>query len=264
METITKDNLRSQLIELKKNIDAEKSTDNFRAYIKMMSTFHDYSFTNMLLITRQKPEATRVAGYVAWKRLGRVVKKGEKGIIILAPNFKKTTNDAGEEENKKYFRYAYVWDVSQTEGDPLPEYSVATSEQENKYLTSLETIVRDTFGIVLEYEAGLNSFGVSSIGKIRVCAGMSPAESFRTLVHELAHEILHTRANRATLDPAFKETEAETVTFIVCDALKMNTDSSVKYLALWSKTDDIVSHLERVRQCSATILKALQEPAVTA
>src|SRR5271156_4210949 len=102
------------------------------AYLTAMGRFHNYSFGNILEIARQKPDATRVAGFYAWHQLGRKVKKGEHGIRILAPMIgvrRKKDEDAEtgiRTQNQAVlvgFRGAYVFDVSQTEGNPLPDFS---------------------------------------------------------------------------------------------------------------------------------------------
>ena len=99
-----------------------------------MGRFHRYSFNNVLLILMQNPEATHVAGFHAWKKLGRTVKKGESGIAIVAPcrYKKKEENEAGEEESKGYalrgFTVAYVFDIEQTEGEPLPEFTAVNGQ----------------------------------------------------------------------------------------------------------------------------------------
>ncbi len=129
------------LKRLKDGVDGIQQSDNFRKFLLTMSKFHDYSIGNLILIMIQKPNATHVAGFSTWKDLGRWVKKGEKGIAILAPCMPlKGTRTAlreeiageseeGETEEKEeirplYFKIVYVFDVSQTEGKPLPEFEV--------------------------------------------------------------------------------------------------------------------------------------------
>src|SRR6266446_241270 len=96
-------------------------SDTFAAWLRARGAFHDYSFNNTLLIVSQRPDATQVAGYKTWQKLGRQVRKGEHGIRILAPCVVKRETDSGEETRSMFFRTVSVFDVSQTDGEPLPE-----------------------------------------------------------------------------------------------------------------------------------------------
>ena len=111
-----------------------------------MAKFHRYSFQNILLIARQSPQATRVAGFHTWRSVGRFVKKGEKGLMILAPLVRKVESaDAcsTEKESRIFgFRAVYVFDVNQTDGAPLPTIGVAQGEP-GEYLSRLEQLVHE-------------------------------------------------------------------------------------------------------------------------
>jgi hypothetical protein len=179
-----------QLIETQK---AEKS-EALTNYLAAVAKFHRYSFQNILLIARQCPQATRVAGFHTWRSLGRFVKKCEKGLMILAPLVRKVEfSDACSTEKESWifgFRAVYVFDVSQTDGAPLPTIGVAQGEP-GEYFSRLETLVREQ-GISLEYSAEIApAKGMSCGKKIILLRRMAPAEQFSTLVHELAHEMLH-------------------------------------------------------------------------
>ena len=110
--------------QLEAGIQAIQTSADFTRYLKVAATFHPYSPNNVLLILAQKPEATRVAGYRAWQSLGRQVKKGEKAIDIFAPRPSRVTteDEQGEEQTREglTFRSVPVFDISQTEGDPIP------------------------------------------------------------------------------------------------------------------------------------------------
>src|SRR5215210_7254112 len=116
--------------QLEAGVQAIQTSDAFKRYLKTAARFHQYSPNNVLLILAQKPEATRVAGYHAWQQLGRQVKQGEKAISIFAPRpYRVTTEDeAGEEQTRKglTFRAVPVWDISQTDGDPIPTMEAPT------------------------------------------------------------------------------------------------------------------------------------------
>jgi antirestriction protein ArdC len=157
-----------------------------------MAKFRAYSFLNVLLILKQYPNAGRVAGYKTWQSLGRQVKKGEKGIMILAPMFRKHTEKTEKPEQSEDtrrvsgFRAVYVWDEQQTTGNEIPQIGSVTGDP-SMYLERLEEFVR-TNGLALAYsDAIAPAKGMAEKGKITLLPGQSPAETFATLVHEVAH-----------------------------------------------------------------------------
>ena len=169
-------------------------------HLAFQARFHQYSFGNCLLIAIQKPEATCVAGFHRWKELGRFVKKGEKGILILAPMVgRKNSADQSDEgecdRNVFGVRAVYVIDVTQIEGQDLPQFAQIAGEPGER-LSRLKEYVTER-GIDLRYEESLGGAeGVSQGGKIALRLGLSPAEEFAVLVHELAHELLHRTERR--------------------------------------------------------------------
>jgi hypothetical protein len=168
-------------------------SDILTQYLNAMARFHNYSFGNIMLIARQKPQATNVAGIRTWNSLGRFVKRGEKGILILAPMIgrKKTETepsaDAKESTAQLYgFRAVYVFDVSQTEGKDLP----ALTEVQGDVSGYRERLVKfvESQNVNLNYSERIApARGLSFGGKITLLSGMQPAEEFSTLVHEIAH-----------------------------------------------------------------------------
>ena len=162
-------------------------SDVLTQYLAAMARFHTYSFGNVMLIARQKPDATNVAGIRAWNSLGRFVKRGEKGILILAPmvgkNRKKNeeaeqTEDAKQPESKLFgFRAVYVFDITQTEGKTLP----ALTEVQGDASGNRERLFKfvEAQGIELNYSEGIApAKGLSHGGKITLLLGMQPAEEF--------------------------------------------------------------------------------------
>jgi hypothetical protein len=173
-------------------------SEGLTAYLTAMGKFHNYSFGNILEIARQKPDATRVAGLYAWNQLGRKVMKGQKGIRILAPMIgTRKKKDAEADRSKDSaavntpvlvgFRAVYVFDVSQTEGVELPQFTERTTGEVGEYRERLIdfTIAQ---GIGLEFKESIApALGMSYGGRIAILPGQAPAEEFSTLVHELAH-----------------------------------------------------------------------------
>jgi antirestriction protein ArdC len=240
-----------------------------KLYLAVMSRFHRYSWGNVLLIFSQRPNATRVAGFNAWLHMRRYVRKGEKGIVILAPMVgrKKSADDelAEDEQTRLYgFRAAHVFDVSQTEGDPLPEFAKISGHPQAATEHLKRFIV--TKSITLEYDERIRpAHGLSSGGKITLLPGLSAAEEFSVLVHETAHELLHRGERRAQTNHIVRETEAEAVAFVVSTAIGLDPGtSSSDYIQLHSGDKaTLAESLGYVQRTAAEILKAIlpEDPA---
>ena len=250
-------------------------SDALTAYLTAMGRFHNYSFGNILEIARQKPDATRVAGLYAWNQLGRRVKKGERGIRILAPviGVRRKKDEEAEKDIRTQneavvcgFRSAYVFDVSQTEGKELPEFTERVSGSVGEYRERLVDFVIGQ-GIALEFKESIApAMGVSYGGKIALLPGQSPAEEFSTLVHELAHEMLHKAERRTATTKTVKETEAEAIAFVVGKTIGLNTGrASADYIHLYHGNAALLAEsLEVIQKTSAVILSALETPATEA
>jgi antirestriction protein ArdC len=240
-------------------------SDALTAFLDAMAHFRTYSFGNVLLIARQKPQATNVAGMWAWNQLGRRVKRGEKGIAILAPMVAKTRRDdakgEGDDNSKPSllgFRRVYVWDESQTEGEPLPELDKVTGEA-GVYLDRLREFV-NAQGITLEYtESIAPALGMAFGTTIRLLPGQTDAESFTTLVHELSHLILKHTERRTATTKTVRETEAEAIAFVVGKAIGLTTSTaSADYISLYHGNAALLTEsLEAVQRTSALILAAI-------
>jgi hypothetical protein len=252
-------------------LEAGKS-ETLTAYLGAMARFHNYSFGNILAIARQRPAATRVAGFGTWKEMGRFVKKGEKGIQILAPMIGyRRRRDAGEQEPNTNqdakpapmligFRAVYVFDIAQTEGEELPEFDRTITGEVGTQRDRLIAFLAAQ-NIKLEFNERIApALGVSYGGKIAILPGQSKAEEFTTLVHETAHELLHRAERRTFTTQTIRETEAEAVAFIVGQAvgLEMGTASS-DYIQMYAGNAALLAEsLEVIQRTSAVILAAVE------
>jgi hypothetical protein len=226
---------------------------------KAMARFHRYSFNNVCLIASQRPTATRVAGFHAWRSLNRFVRKGEKGIVILAPIVVRRQREHTDDDSKQVagFRAAYVFDVAQTDGEPLPDTTTAAGDPGRRTSDLRSAIAAQ--GIAIEDVDDLDgALGTSAGGRIQVLKHLAPAEEFVVLVHEFAHELLHRAADRpASRD--IRELEAESVAFVVGDAVGLQVgDAARDYIHLYrGDRDGLLSSLDRIRSTASTILSAL-------
>jgi len=211
----------------------------------------------------QKPAATHVAGFHTWHKLGRFVKKGEKGILILAPIVRRKNesgeqNETDESSTAVGFRAAYVFDVSQTDGKELPEIGSVNGEP-CEYRERLGKFIAEQ-GIALEYSQDIApARGTSAGGKITLLPGQSPAEEFATLGHELAHEMMHRDERRSSTSKRSRETEAEAVAFVLCQAIGLETGSAAQdYIQLYEGDAKLLTdRLEYILKTAAQILNAI-------
>ncbi len=266
-ENATQKLIRENVDFLIEQLEAGRS-DALTAYLTAMSHFHNYSFGNILQIARQRPDATHVAGLYAWNQLGRRVKKGEKGIQILAPmiGVKRKKDAEAEQDITKQnvpvlvgFRAVYVFDVSQTEGKELPGMDGVKGEVGEHRDRLIDFITAQ--GIELEFNERIApAMGMSYGGKIVLLPGQSKAEEFATLVHELAHEMLHKAERRTQTTKTVRETEAEAIAFVVSKAVGLQTGTaSADYIQLYHGNASLLAEsLEVIQKASAVILAALE------
>ena len=265
------------------------TSERYREYLQVMSRFHNYSLNNTVLIAMQKPEATLVAGFQAWKtKFGRTVKKGEKGIRILAPapcKVKKEKLDPvtklpviGEDgepvtEEKvtiPFYRTAYVFDISQTEGRELPSSALdeltGNVEQYKDFFAALERV--SPYPIAFE-EIHSAAYGYCDFvdKRIVVDVGMSELQNLKTTIHEIAHARLHDfdrnapKEERPKIDRNTGEVQAESVAYTVCQHYGLDTsDYSFGYVASWSsgKTlPELRKSLETIKDAAAEIINGI-------
>lgn len=275
---------------LKELFESEK----YKTYLSTMSKFHNYSFNNTLLITMQKPEATLVAGYQAWqKNFERHVNKGEKAIRILAPapykikeerdKLDPVTGEMMFDENGMpqkeqvevtipAFRAVSVFDVSQTDGKPIPELEaqelLSTVEGYEDFVQALMNVAPVPIGFE-DIPGDSKGYFHTEEKRIAVQENMSESQTLKTMVHEVAHSMLHNKEiNRDDLieEPAkdrnTKEVEAESVAYTVCQHFGIDTsDYSFGYIAGWSSGKDmkeLKSSLDTIRKTASELITGIE------
>lgn len=265
----TKTLAESALDTLAAQLDAGRSA-SLTTCLATMARFHRYSLNNVFLIHSQRPEATRVAGFVAWRKLGRFVRRGEKGIAILVPMTYRNRDDhdvadssnaeTGAARTLVGFKAGYVFDISQTDGESLPAFAEVSGDP-GVFAALLREFVASR-GISISYaNAELGSaHGASLSGRILLRDDLAPAVEFSVLVHEVAHELLHRGDRRTAASKTVRETEAEAVAFVVSHAIGLDTNTAASdYIQLYSGSKEtLLASLEAVRQTAAEILAALQ------
>lgn len=271
-------------------------SDKFKEYLDTMSKFYQYSFNNSLLIAMQKPDATLVASYRSWqKNFNRNVNKGEKGIRILAPTPYKIKeerevinplsglpmlDEKGDVQMEEVevsltgFKVAYVFDVSQTSGEPLPEIGAEELLQSvDDYRIFMETL-RNVAPVPLELQevdGGAKGY-FSPVGqKIVIQSGMSESQTVKTAVHEIAHSLLHDTEHErlegvdatGKKDRNTKEVEAEAVAYTVCQHFGIDTsDYSFGYVAGWSsgrEMTELKKSMETIQKTAAELIGKIEE-----
>jgi len=227
--------------------------------LKLMARFHKYSFNNCVLIAEQFPDATRVMGFHGWKGVGRSVKKGEKGIGITAPLAVRKKDASADEMEIRGFRVVHVFDISQTEGEELPRLAQPTGDA-TQWIEPVERLIASK-GIELKYgllDGGV--CGVSSLKKIAILSGLKPPMRLEVLVHEFAHELLHSDLEtRKRLSHTVMETEAQAVSHVVCQALGLEgIEHTADYIRLHQGDSGVFARsMQRIQKCASGILKEL-------
>lgn len=253
--------------KLAEELEAGKS-EALTNYLAAAARFRRYSSNNLLLIAAQRPSATRIAGIHAWNDLGRQVRKGEKGIAILAPMLRRQEPAAKDElvrESKPNdilrlsgFRTVYVFDIAQTEGKALPEFAQTTGDPKD-LLDRLKAIATQR-GITIEYDPSIApALGVSYGGRIQIVPDLAKAEEFAVLAHEMAHEALHHKQEMERLPKVVRETQAEAVAFVVSHAAGLETNhAAADYIALYNgDRRTLMESLQAIQKTAADLIDEL-------
>jgi len=238
----------------------EGHSERLTALFRAMARFHRYSVHNVWLIAAQCPTVSHVAGFQTWKALGRFVRRGEKGIAILAPIVRRVADDGDQDARRVVgFRAAYVFDIAQTDGEPLPQVAETTGDP-GIILDRLRAAIAAS-GIELAYVSTLNgALGMSTGGAITVVQALTPAAEFVVLAHEYAHELLHRGTDRPESRDT-RELEAEAVAHIVADVVGLDvTDAARDYIHLYrGDRAALAQSLERIQRTASAILAAIDE-----
>ena len=268
------------------------NSDSYKSYLSTMSKFHNYSFNNTLLIAMQKPEASLVAGYNAWqKNFGRHVNKGEKAIRILAPVPYKIKEERekvdpvtqeimidrdGNPQKEEVeitipaFRAVYVFDVSQTDGKPIPELEAKELLSGVEGYQDMIHAVEAVSPVPIEMEeidSGAKGYFDREAGRIAVQENMSESQTLKTMSHEVAHSKLHNKEveqeEQARKDRNTKEVEAESIAYTVCQHFGVDTSEySFGYIAGWSSgrdTKELKSSMDTIRRTASELITGIEE-----
>ena len=268
-------------------------SERYKEYLRVMSKFHNYSFNNTLLIAMQKPDASLIAGFTAWKnQFQRNVKKGEKGIKIIAPSpfkIKQETEKIDPQTQKPVigrdgkpvteekeitipaYKVVSVFDVSQTEGKELPDIAVdaltGDVEQYSDFFAALEKTSPVPIGFE-KIEGGAHGYYHLEDKRIALDEGMSELQTLKTAIHEIAHAKLHDidlnapkDEQQPRVDRRTREVEAESVAYTVCQHYGLDTsDYSFGYVAGWSSGRELAelkNSLETIRSAAADIINSI-------
>jgi antirestriction protein ArdC len=265
------------------------TSEGYVKYLKTMSRFHHYSINNSMLIALQKPDATLVAGYVAWQRkFGRNVRRGEKGIRIISPIITKvrtqrakTDPETGKpvldaegnpqkewvETRQARYQVSTVFDVSQTEGRPIPALELKDLTGSVKDYDILLPALKKAAGVPVRFgrieEPGVRGCFNRGTGEILLQENMSQAQTVKTLVHEIAHAWYHadrTDPEAGQMDRSLREVQAESMAFVIASHYGLDTgEYSFPYIALWSGDKSmwqLKSSLSDIRRGAAGIIDA--------
>jgi antirestriction protein ArdC len=245
-------------------------SDTLERFLDCMGRFYRYSWNNCMLIAHQMPEASYVAGFQRWLDLGRYVRKGEKGIAILAPLVCRKKDDPCDPEEKpdpvlRGFKVVYVFDVSQTEGEEIPQLTEIHGDP-GTLLPRLEEVIRNS-GMTLTAESlPTGTQGACRDGEILIDESLPVGERFAVLVHELAHAWMHLQEEYARRDKTICETEAEAVAYVVCRAFGLDCSTrSSDYIHLHHGDETTLAQsLQRIQWTATRVIRALDETQSTA
>lgn len=273
--------------KLEQGVSEVFSSDNYKQFLDTMAKFPRYSVNNNILIMMQKPDAQMCQSFTGWKEMGRFVKKGEKGIKILAPvpytiqREQTKLDDRGNpmmdkdgepimesvEIKVNAFKVVSTFDVSQTDGKELPTLGVdELTGGVDGYGTFLEAL-KEVCPVPMTFEnieGGAKGFYSQTEKRIAIQEGMSEAQTVKTAIHEMAHQKLHAIENNGPKQTrGSKEVEAESVAYTVCQHYGIDTsDYSFSYVAGWSEgkeMPELKASLDTIRRAASEMITAIDE-----
>ena len=276
--------------KLEKGVKDIFASGNFKKYLDFCAKLPRYSINNQILIMLQKPEATMCQSYTGWKDMNRFVRKGEKGIRIFAPapykmqkeqektdvSGKVVVDKDGEPVKEKVeitvnaFKPVSTFDVSQTEGDPVPTVGVNELTAAVEGYESLLNALKEVIPVPVSFEqidSGAKGYYHLEENRIVVQEGMSEAQTVKTLVHEASHQALHSKeareASGETKSKNQQETEAESIAYVVCQHYGIDTSEySFPYVATWSadkEVPELKASLETIRSTASWMITKINE-----
>ena len=276
--------------KLEKGVKDIFASGNFKKYLDFCAKLPRYSINNQILIMLQKPEATMCQSYTGWKDMNRFVRKGEKGIRIFAPapykmqkeqektdvSGKVVVDKDGEPVKEKVeitvnaFKPVSTFDVSQTEGDPVPTVGVNELTAAVEGYESLLNALKEVIPVPVSFEqidSGAKGYYHLEENRIVVQEGMSEAQTVKTLVHEASHQALHSKeareASGETKSKNQQETEAESIAYVVCQHYGIDTSEySFPYVATWSadkEVPELKASLETIRSTASWMITKIDE-----
>jgi antirestriction protein ArdC len=253
--------LAEALTRLDSAVTAIQDSDTFRRYLDVQARFHRYSYGNVLLILAQRPDATQIAGYQAWKAIGRQVRRGERGIRVLVPmplrdrdqQQHEPTDSANEpdpsteQRGRLRFGVGTVFDIDQTDGEPLPviDVPVLTGDEGTALYGRLEAVAHDQ-GLTVQ-RGSLRLVRPETMGfyspteRLIVVREAASSQMAKTLAHELAHHLGQRDGSPPVESTPQEETIAEAVAYVACRHFDVETgERSFPYIATWSREPHVL------------------------
>ena len=285
-----KEKVNELMTKLEQGLKEGFESDAYKNYLNTMAKFHNYSINNTLLINQQMPEATLVAGFNSWNNnFDRHVKKGEKGIKIIAPapytikkeqqvvdpktgealtNFDGTPKTAEVEIKVPAFKISYVYDISQTYGKELPTLGVNELKEGVNHAKDFIDSLEKLSPVPIEYgetKGESKGFYSPTENSITIKEGMSESQTIKTMVHEISHAKLHNPDMMKENEGKSKgtiEMEAESIAYIVCQHFGIDTsDYSFGYIAGWSEgkeTAELKESMNTIRETSSEMINRIE------
>lgn len=262
-KNVDKEQMNEIFKTLENGVKSVFSSESYQRYLEFLSLFHSYSLNNILLILSQMPSAVRVASKDTWQKAGCQLLENAQGIKVIVPIERKkertiierdkfgnpVVDTNGEVKTKKEeivstsFRVGNVYDISQTDGK-LPTLALELTENSSKLQKAINDIIRNSYEVPIKFDQRLtandcNGYYSPKSKSIYLRTNMSSSQTFKTLIHEIAHSYLHNNL-RKEYDQSTAEVEAESVAYTVCHAVGVDTSSySFGYIASWSGNKEL-------------------------